>query len=120
MLTSKLQSIDNSLSVTSRGVLKFQRIDKIKDSFNYNTNYFHPVITDDADWAIMWFVHNKPFLESDGREHWPINLIVYSDILDVHIKIEREEVRKIWDKYVFENILCLHSILSLIDPEWNK
>lgn len=118
MITSKLRVIDNGLSVTSRGVFKFRRIDEITAPFEYNDEYFQPVVTNDADEAVMWFLNTTPFREADGSKYWPTKLVVCSDILDIHIELDRNVVQQIWEKYVFEHRLCLHSILSIIDSEW--
>lgn len=121
MLQTKLNEMKLGLSITSRGVLKFQRIDRIEAPFVYEEEYYHPIVTDDADCAVMWFDRKSPFRDSDGTNHYPEKLRVYSDILkDVELILTKEEVLDIWNLYVFNNILPLHEILRRIDPEFSK
>lgn len=106
-----------NLSYTTRGVLEFTRIDRI--DWHSTPEYIkYPIKTDDADWAVMWFIHDGPFHDCDGCDHYPTKLLVTSSILNVHHEFTKSEVLKIWDTYVFEGILCLHQILNVICPEW--
>ena len=121
MLQERLNKLHLGLSVTSRGVLKFQRIDRIEAPFVYEEGYYHPIITDDANWAVIWFDRKLPFRDPDGTNHYPEKLRVYSDILkNVELILTKEEVLDIWNLYVFNGVLPLHEILRRIDPEFFK
>lgn len=101
------------LSITSRGVFKYIRIDHI-DWHGTKEYEKYPSETDDADWAAMWFIHEKPFHDSDGCDHYPEKLLVMSELLNISHTFTRDEMQKMFDKYTFEGILILHQIIANI------
>lgn len=107
-----------SLSYTTRGVLEFIRIDRI-DWHGMPEYRKYPIKSYDADWAVMWFIHDMPFRDSDGCDHYPTTLLVTSPILNVRHEFTKDEVLEIWDKSVFERRTCLHQILDVVCPEWH-
>lgn len=106
----------HSLSITSRGVFEYVRIDRIDWNGMPKYKKYH-IKTDDADWAVMWFTHDKPFHDCDGCDHYPEKLLVTSTLLNISHTFTRDEVQKIFDKYVFENIPILQQIISNIFDE---
>lgn len=102
-----------ALSITSRGVFKYIRIDRI-DWHGIRKYEKYPCKTDDADWAAMWFIHEKPFHDSDGCDHYPEKLLVVSELLNISHTFTRDEMQKMFDKYTFEGILILHQIIANI------
>lgn len=106
----------HALSVTSRGIFEYVRIDRV-DWHNTPQYEKYPVKTDDADWAAMWFIHDKPFHDCDGCDHYPEKLLVKSNLLNVSHEFTGEEMRQMFDNYVFEGRLVLHQIIDKLFSE---
>lgn len=107
------------LSITSRGVLKFQRIDRIKAPFVYEEGYFPPIITDDVEWAAaFWFNREQPICDSDGSVHYPIKLRMFSEVLNVEHVFTKEQVLEAYRDHWLNGRHVLHSLLKYIDPKW--